>query len=69
MLFMIPQVLSPDDVWFSTPAHRAVSAELARVSSQGAMPCGQVDESTPVTWQLIRGAAVANPQVLMTKLG
>lgn len=27
------------------------------------MPCGRVDDSTPVTWQLIRGAAVADPQV------
>ena len=57
------QWLSEEDVWFSSKAHRAVSARMAELCSNGAMPCGQIDESTPVTWQLVRGAAVADPQV------
>ncbi|KAA6429590.1 MAG: hypothetical protein FRX49_00025, partial [Trebouxia sp. A1-2] len=58
------QVVSDEEVWFSSPQHRQLSAELAGVCCRGPLPCGQVDESTPVTWQLIRGAAVADPQVL-----
>ncbi|KAL0028293.1 hypothetical protein WJX79_007931 [Trebouxia sp. C0005] len=56
------QVVSDEEVWFSSPQHRQLSAELAGVCCRGPLPCGQVDESTPVTWQLIRGAAVADPQ-------
>ncbi|KAL0045181.1 hypothetical protein WJX82_011267 [Trebouxia sp. C0006] len=56
------QVVSDEEVWFSSPQHRQLSAELAGVCCRGALPCAQVDESTPVTWQLIRGAAVADPQ-------
>lgn len=36
---------------------------MAELCSNGAMPCGQVDDLTPITWQLVRGAAVADPQV------
>ena len=57
------QVVSEEDVWFSSPQHMQLSAELAGICCKGPLPCGQVDESTPVTWQLIRGAAVADPQV------
>lgn len=62
------QLLSEEDVWFSSKAHRAVSARMAGLCSNGAMPCGQIDESTPVTWQLVRGAAVADPQVHVSPL-
>jgi len=61
------QVVSDEEVWFSSPQHRQLSAELAGVCSRGPLPCGQVDESTPVMWQLIRGAAVADPQVMHCK--
>lgn len=61
---MTMQVLSEEEVWFRGPAHKHVSAELAGLCCRGPMPCGHVDDSTPVTWQLIRGAAVADPQVL-----
>lgn len=57
-------MLSEEEVWFSSSAHRHVSAELAELCSRGVMPCGQIDAATPVTWQLIRGAAVADPEVL-----
>jgi len=58
------QVVSDEEVWFSSPQHRQLSAELAGMCCRGPLPCGQVDESTPVTWQLIRGAAVADAQVM-----
>jgi len=61
---VLMQVVSDEDVWFSSPQHRQLSAELAGVCCRGPLPCGQVDESTPVTWQLIRGAAVADAQVM-----
>lgn len=57
------QVVSQEHVWLSSSAHRAVSAHMAELCSRGAMPCGCIDDSTPVTWQLVRGAAVADPQV------
>ncbi|DBB07124.1 TPA: hypothetical protein ACH3X1_011698 [Trebouxia sp. C0004] len=56
------QVVADEEVWFSSPQHRQLSAELTGVCCRGPLPCGQVDESTPVTWQLIRGAAVADSQ-------
>ncbi len=60
---VLMQVVSDEEVWFNSPQHRQLSAELAGVCCGGPLPCGQVDESTPVTWQLIRGAAVADSQV------
>ena len=54
-------MVSEEDVWFSSPSHRQVSAKLAAVCSAGVMPC---EQAVPVTWQLIRGAAVADPGVL-----
>ena len=62
------QIPSEKEVWFSSPGHRQVSAKLAAVCSTGVMPCavmpsGQMEHAVPVTWQLIRGAAVADPRV------
>lgn len=56
------QVLSEEEVWFSSPGHRHVSAKLAAVCSTGVMPCGQMTHATAISWQLIRGAAVADPK-------
>lgn len=62
------QVLSEKEVWFSSPGHRHVSAKLAAVCSTGVMPCGQMTHATSITWQLIRGAAVADPKVTIGQL-
>ena len=64
MALCILQILSEEEVWFSSPGHRQVSAKLAAVCSAGVMPCGQMAHATPVTWQLIRGAAVADFKVI-----
>eukprot|EP00884_Botryococcus_braunii_P000177 jgi/Botrbrau1/1015/Bobra.114_1s0053.1 len=56
------EVAGGKEPWFCTQECRNVSLNLARVCHQGVVPCGVMEDGTPVGWQLIRGAAVAAPK-------
>ncbi len=48
---------------YATPAVRDVSVRIAEVAGRGLIQLGALPGGTPVSWQLIRGGAVAEPDV------
>ena len=48
---------------YATPAVREVSVRLAEVAARGLIQLGTLPGGAPVSWQLIRGGAVADPDV------
>ncbi|GAB4814380.1 hypothetical protein N2152v2_001426 [Parachlorella kessleri] len=48
--------------WFSSQAAELASWQLAQLCSRGLVPVGALGDGTPLTFQLVRGAAVAQPE-------
>ena len=57
------QVRAGTSPWFATPAAREVAAALAGLAGHGLLYLGKLPDGVPLSWQLIRGAAVAQPEV------
>lgn len=49
--------------WFATPLAAEVALRLADFSGRGLVFLGKLADGIPIAWQLIRGAAVAQPDV------
>lgn len=54
---------SQPPLWFSSRGAELLSWRLAQLCSRGLVPVGTLGDGTPVSFQLVRGAAVAQPQV------
>ena len=48
---------------YATSAVRDISVRLAEVAARGLIQLGTLPGGAPVSWQLIRGGAVADPDV------
>lgn len=53
----------PQQPWFSSTQAESVSWQLAQLCSRGVLPVGALGDGTPLSFQLVRGAAVAQPEV------
>ena len=52
--------------WFATLAAGEVALRLADFSGRGLVFLGKLADGIPLSWQLIRGAAIAKPEVTCT---
>ena len=57
------QVKARESPFYATPMVRDVSVRVAEVAARGLIQLGALPGGTPVSWQLIRGGAVADPDV------
>lgn len=57
------QVRAGTSPWFATPLAGEVALRFADFSGRGLVFLGKLADGMPLAWQLIRGAAVAQPEV------
>ena len=57
------QVRAGSAPWYATPEARHIAAFLAGMAGRGLSFLYKLPDGVPVSWQLIRGAAVAQPEV------
>ena len=57
------QARSQQAPFYATAAVRGVSVRIAEVAARGLIQLGTLPGGAPVSWQLIRGGAVADPDV------
>ena len=62
------QARTREGPFYATPAVRDVSVRVAEVAARGLIQLGALPGGTPVSWQLIRGGAVAEPDVRTARL-